>query len=59
MTASCPLGRPGQSAAMAAEVDGPPEDALLLRQRYVAGKHAGLGQRVNGAPITGITEIAW
>ena len=38
------LGRPGHSVAMAVEMDGPLEHAVLLRQRYATGKHAGLGQ---------------
>ena len=59
MTALCPLGRPGRSAAMAVEAGGPLEHALLLGQRYAAGKHAGQGRRASGALITGRIEIAW
>ena len=55
----CHLGLPGLSVAMAAEADGPPEHALLLRQRYAAVKHAGLGQKASGALITGTIEIVW
>lgn len=57
--ASCLLGRPGRSVAMAVEMDGPLEHAVLLRQRYAAEKHVGLGQIRNSALITEKTETAW
>ena len=57
--ASCLLGRPGRPVAMAVEMDGPLEHAVLLRQRYASGKHAGLGQTRNSALITEKTETAW
>jgi len=57
--ASCLLGRPGRSVAMAVEKDGPLEHAVLLRQRYATGKHAGLGQTRNNALITERTGTAW
>ena len=44
---------------MAVEVDGPHEHAVLLRQRYATGKHAGLGQTRDSALITERTETAW
>lgn len=44
---------------MAVEVDGLLEHAVLLRQRYATGKHAGLGQTRDSAPIIERTETAW
>lgn len=44
---------------MAVEMDGPLEHAVLLRQRYATGKHAGLGQHRDSALITERTETAW
>jgi len=44
---------------MAVEMDGPLEHAVLLRQRYAAEKHVGLGQIRNSALITEKTETAW
>jgi len=40
-------------------MDGPLEHAVLLRQRYAAEKHVGLGQIRNSALITEKTETAW
>lgn len=44
---------------MAVEVDGLLEHAVLLRQRYATGKHAGLGQTRDSALIIERTETAW
>lgn len=44
---------------MAVEMDCPLEHAVLLRQRYATGKHAGLGQHRDSALITERTETAW